>query len=130
VSGRYRPRLLLRLAHDDIALFERGAKSREVVLGQLVLVRQSLDVLLLDESTLGGFLEQALGRGEVVQMYRFVQLKSFRSEWAAGVRRPGGIRRVLLRSLLPPIRVIERGGPEVHSQSGDVALVEQSLMSR
>ena len=63
VSGRDRARLLRRLvAHDDIALFERGAESREVVLGQLVLVRQSLDVLLLDEPALGGLLEQTLGR--------------------------------------------------------------------
>jgi hypothetical protein len=38
-----------------------------------MLVRQSLDVLLLDESALGGFLEQTLGRGEVVQMNGLVQ---------------------------------------------------------
>ena len=38
-----------------------------------MLVRQSLNVLLLDESALGGLLEQALGRGEVVQMNGFVQ---------------------------------------------------------
>jgi hypothetical protein len=74
MSGRDRPRLLLRLAHDDIALLERGAESREVVLGQLVLVRQRLNVLLLDESALGGLLEQTLGRREVVQMNGFVQL--------------------------------------------------------
>ena len=75
MSGRDRPRLLLRLAHDDVALFERYAESREVVLGQLVLIRQRLDVLLLDETALGGFLEQTLGGREVVQMYRLVQLK-------------------------------------------------------
>jgi hypothetical protein len=73
VSGRDRPRLLLRLAHDDIALFERGAESRDVVLGQLVLVRQSLDVFLLDESALSGLLEQTLGRREVVQVNGLVQ---------------------------------------------------------
>jgi hypothetical protein len=73
VSGRDRPRLLLRLAHDDVALFERSAESREVVLGQLVFVRQSLDVLLLDETALGGFLEQTLGGGKVVQVNGFVQ---------------------------------------------------------
>jgi len=38
-----------------------------------VLVRQSLDVLLLDESALSGLLEQTLGRGEVVQMNGFAQ---------------------------------------------------------
>jgi hypothetical protein len=62
VGGRDRPRLLLRLAHDDVALLERDTESREVVLGQLVLVGQRLDVLLLDEPALGGFLEQTLGR--------------------------------------------------------------------
>ena len=74
MSGGGRTGLLGSLvAHDDIALFERGAESREVVLGQLVLVRQSLDVLLLDESALGGLLEQTLGRREVVQVNGFVQ---------------------------------------------------------
>jgi hypothetical protein len=72
--GRQRPRLLLGLAHDDVALLERGAQSREVVLGQLVLVRERLDVLLLDETALGGLLEQALGGREVVQVNGLVQL--------------------------------------------------------
>jgi hypothetical protein len=67
------------LAHDDIALFERGAESREVVLGQLVLVGKRLNVLLLDETALGGLLEQALGRREVVQVNRVAQCCSFRS---------------------------------------------------
>jgi hypothetical protein len=73
VSGRDRPRLLLRLAHDDVALLERDAESRDVVFGQLVFVRQRLDVLLLDEAALGGLLEQTLGRREVVQMNGFAQ---------------------------------------------------------
>jgi hypothetical protein len=73
LSGHDRPRLLLGLAHDDIALLERGAESRDVVLGQLVFVRQSLDVLLLDESALSGLLEQTVGGGEVVQVNGFVQ---------------------------------------------------------
>jgi hypothetical protein len=74
MSGRDRARLFGSLvAHDDIALFERGAECRDVVLGQLVLVRQSLNVLLLDESALGGLLEQTLGRGEVVQVNGLVQ---------------------------------------------------------
>ena len=67
------------LAHDDVALFERGAETGDVVLGQLVLVGESLNVLLLDETALGGLLEQALGRREVVQMNRVAQCCSFRS---------------------------------------------------
>ena len=78
--GRDRPRLLGRLvAHDHVALFERGAKAGEVVLGQLVLVGQRLDVLLLDEAALGGLLEQTLDRREVVQVNRVAQFSSFRS---------------------------------------------------
>jgi hypothetical protein len=81
------------LAHDDVALLERDAKAGEVVLGQLVLVRQSLDVLLLDESALGGLLEQALDRREVMQVNRVAQCRSFRSWWAAGFfSAPGGVR--------------------------------------
>jgi hypothetical protein len=38
-----------------------------------VLVRQSLDVLLLDEPALSGLLEQTLGRREVVQVNGFAQ---------------------------------------------------------
>jgi len=67
------------LAHDDVALLERGAQAGEVVLGQLVLVRQRLNVLLLDEAALGGLLEQALDRREVMQMNRVAQCYSFRS---------------------------------------------------
>jgi hypothetical protein len=78
--GRDRARLLGRLlAHNDVALLERGAKAGEVVLGQLVLVRQRLDVLLLDEAALGGLLEQALDRREVIQVNRVAQCYSFRS---------------------------------------------------
>jgi hypothetical protein len=69
-----RARLLGRLvAHDDVALLERGAEAGEVVLAQLVLVGERLDVLLLDETALGGLLEQALGRREVVQVNRVAQ---------------------------------------------------------
>jgi hypothetical protein len=75
-----RARLLRRLlAYDDVALFERGAETGDVVLGQLVLVGESLNVLLLDETALGGLLEQALDRREVVQMNRVAQCYSFRS---------------------------------------------------
>jgi hypothetical protein len=78
--GCDRARLLGRLlAHDDVALFERGPQTGEVVLGQLVLVGESLNVLLLDETALGGLLEQALGRREVVQVNRVAQCCSFRS---------------------------------------------------
>jgi hypothetical protein len=92
--GCDRARLLRRLlAYDDIALFERGAETGDVVLGQLVLVGESLNVLLLDETALGGLLEQALDRREVVQMNRVAQCCSFRSWWAAGFRRPGGLTR-------------------------------------
>jgi hypothetical protein len=77
--GCDRARLLGRFfAHDDVALFERGAQTGDVVLGQLVLVGESLDVLLLDETALGGLLEQALDRREVMQMNRVAQCCSFR----------------------------------------------------
>jgi hypothetical protein len=73
-------RLLARLlAHNDVALLERGAESGEVVLGQLVLVGECLNLLLLDETALGGLLEQALGRREVVQVNGVAQCCSFRS---------------------------------------------------
>jgi hypothetical protein len=72
--GCDRARLLGRLlANDDVALFERGAETGDVVLGQLVLVGESLNVLLLDETALGGLLEQALDRREVVQVNRVAQ---------------------------------------------------------
>jgi len=78
--GCDRARLLRRLlAHDDVALFERGAETGDVVLGQLVLVGESLNVLLLDETALGGLFEQALDRREIVQMNRVAQCCSFRS---------------------------------------------------
>jgi hypothetical protein len=78
--GCHRARLLRRLlAHDDVALFERGAETGDVVLGQLVFVGESLNVLFLDETALGGLLEQALGRREVVQVNGVAQCCSFRS---------------------------------------------------
>jgi hypothetical protein len=78
--GCDRTRLLGRLvAHDDVALLERGTERGEVVLGELVLVGQRLNVLLLDESALGGLLEQALDGREVVQVNRVAQCRSFRS---------------------------------------------------
>jgi hypothetical protein len=90
-ARRRRRSLLLgdRGAHDDVALLERGTQSRELLLLELVLVRQRLDLLLLDETALGGLLEQALGRREVVQMNRVAQLNPFRlvvgPAWASGL---------------------------------------------
>ena len=54
-------------------------ETGDVVLGQLVLVGESLNVLFLDETALGGLLEQALDRREVMQMNRVAQCCSFRS---------------------------------------------------
>jgi hypothetical protein len=44
-----------------------------------VFVGESLNVLFLDETALGGLLEQALGRREVVQVNGVAQCCSFRS---------------------------------------------------
>jgi len=64
-------------AHDDVTLLERGAERGDLVVAELVLVRERLDLLLLDETALGGLLEQALCRREVVQMNRVAQLNPF-----------------------------------------------------
>ena len=61
-------------AHDHVALVERGAQRGHVVLGELVLVGERLELLLFDEAALGGLLDEALGRREVVQMNRVAQL--------------------------------------------------------
>jgi hypothetical protein len=66
-------------AHDDVALLERGPQRGELLLGELVLVGEGLDLLLLDESAVGGLLDQALGRREVVQVNRVAQWNPFRS---------------------------------------------------
>jgi len=91
--GCDRTRLLRRfLAYDDVALFERGAETGDVVLGQFVLVRESLNVLLLDETALGGLLEQALDRREVVQMNRVAQcLVPFARDGLPVFGAPGGV---------------------------------------
>jgi hypothetical protein len=75
-------------AHDHVALFERGAQCREVVVGELVLVGERLDLLLLDETALGGLLDKTLGRREVVQMNGFAQLDPFRGSVRAAVPLP------------------------------------------
>ena len=64
-------------AHDDVALFERGAQGSHVVLGELVLVGERFELLLLDEAALGGLLDQALGRRQVMQVNRVAQLNPF-----------------------------------------------------
>jgi hypothetical protein len=66
-------------AHDDVALLERGAQRRDVLLGELVLVGEGLELLLLDETALGGLLDKALGRRQVMQMNRVAQLNPFPS---------------------------------------------------
>jgi hypothetical protein len=68
-------------AHDDVALLERDAQGSELLVLELVLVRQRLDLLLLDEAALGGLLEQALGRREIMQVNRVAQLNPFRFRW-------------------------------------------------
>jgi hypothetical protein len=55
-------------ADDDVALVERGVERRELVLGQVVLVGERLQLPLLDEAAVGGLLEQALGRRQIMQM--------------------------------------------------------------
>jgi hypothetical protein len=76
-------------AHDDVALLERGAESRQLIVRELVLVGERLELLLLDEAALGGLLEQSLGRREVMQVNRVAQFNPFRSWW-------GRVRRGLL----------------------------------
>jgi hypothetical protein len=66
-----------RRAHDHVTLLERGAERRNLVVGKLVLVGQRLELPLLDETALGGLLEQALGRRQVVQVNGVAQLSAF-----------------------------------------------------
>ena len=47
-----------------------------------MLVGEGLDLLLVDETALGGLLEQALGGAEVVQMYGVAQFIPFLSGMA------------------------------------------------
>jgi hypothetical protein len=44
-----------------------------------VLVAEGVELLLVDRAALGGLLEQALGRRQVMQVNRFAQLSPFRS---------------------------------------------------
>jgi hypothetical protein len=70
-------------AHDDVALVERSPERGEVVLAELVLVGERREVFFVDESALGGLLDEALGRREVVQVNRVAQWNPFRRGGAA-----------------------------------------------
>src|SRR5262249_53263315 len=63
-------------ADDDVALLERGLQRLELLLAELVLVGEGLELLFLDETALGGLLDQALGRRKIVQVNRVAQFKS------------------------------------------------------
>jgi hypothetical protein len=54
-----------------------------------VLVREGLDVLLLDETALGGLLEQALGGREVVQVNGLVQFNVLSLRKGSRIAAPG-----------------------------------------
>jgi hypothetical protein len=43
-------------------------QRRDFFLGELVLVGEGLELLFLDEAALGGLLDEALGRSQIVQM--------------------------------------------------------------
>jgi hypothetical protein len=78
-------------ADDDVALVECGDQGGELVLGELVLVGERLELALLDEAALGGLLEQALGRRQIVQMNRVAQwnpLPGVRGPRPSRARRP------------------------------------------
>jgi hypothetical protein len=116
-------------AHDDVALVERGAQCGELVLAQLVLVRERLELALLDEAALGGLLEQALGRRQIVQMNRFAQWNSFFLRSGSGsVAAPRGRARGPTRDGPFGLLVfIERDDAPVHSQTSQIC---DSLTSR
>jgi len=67
-----------------------------------VLVGERLQLLFLDEAALGGLLDQALGRREVMQMNRVAQLNPFLGRGGAAASQPpwrplrGGIPRFLV----------------------------------
>jgi hypothetical protein len=67
------PGLLGLRAHEYVALLESSAQRAELVLAQLVLVRERLQLALVDVAALGGLLDQAVGRREIVQMDCVVQ---------------------------------------------------------
>ena len=95
-------------AHDHVALLEGVAQRGQLVVGELVLVGQRLELLLLDEAALGGLLEQALGRGQVVQVNGLAQLNPFllggRADREPRPRRP---RRAVNRTRDVPVGLSE-----------------------
>jgi hypothetical protein len=106
-------------ADDDVALVERDAQRRDLVLGQLVLVGEGLQVALVDETALGGLLEQAIGRRQIVQVRvsQWNQLFLFRMEpRRTGPARPR--RGPCPRFPVGPYSLlIERDHAGVHSQA-------------
>jgi hypothetical protein len=106
-------------ADDDVALVERGVQRGELVIGQLVLVRERLELPLLDEAAVGGLLDQALGRRQIMQMR--VSQWNLPLSSVVGLTALGPLRaptRVLARQIagrpLVPL-FIERLGARVHS---------------
>jgi hypothetical protein len=75
-------------AQDDVALLERCPERGQLVIGQLVLVGERLELLFLDETALGGLLDQALGRREIVQVNRVAQLNPSLGRGGAASLRP------------------------------------------
>jgi hypothetical protein len=53
-----------------------------------VLVRERHELLLVDETALGGLLDEALGRREIVQVNGLAQLNPFLGRMRAAGRRP------------------------------------------
>jgi hypothetical protein len=75
-------------AQDDVALLERCPERGQLVIGQLVLVGERLELLLLDKTALGGLLDQALGRREIVQVNRVAQFNPSLGRGGAASLRP------------------------------------------
>jgi hypothetical protein len=79
-------------ADGHVALVERDLERRDLVVGQLVLVGECLELLLLDKTALGSLLDEALGGRQIVQM-RVSQwnlpLSVLGSRAARGPRGPG-----------------------------------------
>jgi hypothetical protein len=68
-------------AQDDVALLERGPERGQLVIGQLMLIGERLELLFLDKTALGGLLDQALGRREIVQVNRVGQFNPSLGSW-------------------------------------------------
>jgi len=66
-----------------------------------VLVGERRQLLLLDEAALGGLLEQALGRRQVMQMYRVAQLNPFLARVGPRLAASSGLPRARVRRDAP-----------------------------